>query len=111
MESVISSSVIDPPLRSSSRTSFRVRSTWTLETAGCFLKWARMPCAQNEQTIPLTVVFTVTTRSGAAALASGTLASHVQHHWVHDAVFFDVHARQSNGVLLELPVRSSWDAP
>jgi lipopolysaccharide transport system ATP-binding protein len=34
------------------------------------------------------------------AFASGTLEQHVQHHWVHDAVYFDVHSPFKNGVLI-----------
>lgn len=36
------------------------------------------------------------------AIASGTLSTHSQHHWVHDALFFDVHSRFRNGVLINL---------
>ncbi|MBB3900234.1 ABC transporter ATP-binding protein [Roseococcus suduntuyensis] len=36
------------------------------------------------------------------AMASGTLENHVQHHWVHDALFFDVHSPFRNGVLLAI---------
>lgn len=39
-----------------------------------------------------------------AAVASGTLAVHVQHHWVHDALMFDVHSPRQDGVLLGLPL-------
>jgi len=34
------------------------------------------------------------------AIADGTLDSHVQLHWVHDAIVFDVHSRLSNGVIV-----------
>lgn len=34
------------------------------------------------------------------ALASGTLQEHVQHHWLHDAIFFDVHSPFRNGVMV-----------
>lgn len=34
------------------------------------------------------------------ALASGTLLEHVQHHWLHDAIFFDVHSPFRNGVMV-----------
>jgi lipopolysaccharide transport system ATP-binding protein len=36
------------------------------------------------------------------AIASGTLVSHVQHHWVHDVLFFDVRSPFHNGVLLAM---------
>lgn len=36
------------------------------------------------------------------AIASGTRQNHVQHHWVHDALFFDVHSPFRNGVLLAI---------
>jgi lipopolysaccharide transport system ATP-binding protein len=35
-----------------------------------------------------------------AACASGTLDTHVQHHWLHDALMFDVHSPHKNGVLI-----------
>jgi lipopolysaccharide transport system ATP-binding protein len=40
------------------------------------------------------------------ALASGTLESHVQHHWVHDALFFDVHSPYNNGVMIAVPMKN-----
>jgi lipopolysaccharide transport system ATP-binding protein len=39
-----------------------------------------------------------------AAIASGTMVSHVQHHWVHDALLFSVHSSSLNGVLVGIPV-------
>jgi lipopolysaccharide transport system ATP-binding protein len=39
-----------------------------------------------------------------AAIASGTRESHVQHHWLHDALMFDVHSAHGNGVLFALPM-------
>jgi lipopolysaccharide transport system ATP-binding protein len=38
------------------------------------------------------------------SIASGTLDTHTQHHWVHDAIIFDVHSTQRNGVLLSVPM-------
>jgi len=39
------------------------------------------------------------------AIASGTLDYHVQHHWLHDALMFDVHSSFHNGVMFALPMR------
>jgi lipopolysaccharide transport system ATP-binding protein len=39
------------------------------------------------------------------AIASGTLETHVQHHWLHDALMFDVHSPYRNGVMVAVPVR------
>jgi lipopolysaccharide transport system ATP-binding protein len=39
------------------------------------------------------------------AIASGTLETHVQHHWLHDALMFDVHSQYRNGVMIALPMR------
>lgn len=39
-----------------------------------------------------------------AAIASGTLDVHVQHHWLHDALLFDVHSRYRNGVMMAIPM-------
>lgn len=36
------------------------------------------------------------------AVATGSLAEHVQHHWVHDALMFDVHST-IGGVVFALP--------
>ncbi|MGQ2185370.1 ABC transporter ATP-binding protein [Bradyrhizobium barranii] len=36
------------------------------------------------------------------ALASGTPEEHVQHHWLHDAIFFDVHSPFRNGVMIAM---------
>jgi lipopolysaccharide transport system ATP-binding protein len=41
-----------------------------------------------------------------AAIASGTMLSHVQHHWVHDALLFTVHSSSLNGVLIGIPMES-----
>ncbi len=39
------------------------------------------------------------------ALAEGTVASHVQHHWIHDALFFKVHATSvHSGCLVGIPM-------
>jgi lipopolysaccharide transport system ATP-binding protein len=40
----------------------------------------------------------------AAAVASGTIDSHVQHHWVHEALVFEVHSPIEKGVLVGLPM-------
>jgi lipopolysaccharide transport system ATP-binding protein len=39
------------------------------------------------------------------AVASGTLETHSQHHWVHDALFFDVHSAHRNGVLVGIDLQ------
>jgi lipopolysaccharide transport system ATP-binding protein len=41
-----------------------------------------------------------------AAIASGTMQSHVQHHWLHDALIFSVHSSSLNGVLVGIPMES-----
>lgn len=41
-----------------------------------------------------------------AAIASGTMDSHVQHHWLHDAVTFVVHSPLRSGVMVGIPMRS-----
>ncbi|MVF22904.1 ABC transporter ATP-binding protein [Methylocaldum sp. BRCS4] len=41
-----------------------------------------------------------------AAIASGTLTSHVQHHWIHDALMFTVHASTVTGVIVGIPMKS-----
>jgi lipopolysaccharide transport system ATP-binding protein len=41
-----------------------------------------------------------------AAIASGTLEQHVQHHWLHDSMIFKVHSPFRNGVMVALPMRS-----
>jgi lipopolysaccharide transport system ATP-binding protein len=40
-----------------------------------------------------------------AAIASGTPLCHVQHHWIHDALLFTVHATSLTGVLVGIPTR------
>jgi lipopolysaccharide transport system ATP-binding protein len=40
-----------------------------------------------------------------AACASGTLDTHVQHHWLHDALVFDVHSPFKNGVLIAVEMQ------
>ncbi len=42
----------------------------------------------------------------AAAIASGTLQQHVQHHWIHDALILTVHSSCQNGVLIGIPMQS-----
>ena len=39
------------------------------------------------------------------AIASGTLETHVQHRWLHDALMFDVHSPFRNGVMVAVPMR------
>ena len=39
-----------------------------------------------------------------AAVASGTIDSHVQHHWVHEALVFEVQSPIEKGVLVGLPM-------
>jgi lipopolysaccharide transport system ATP-binding protein len=34
------------------------------------------------------------------AIATGSIESHVQLHWVHDAIVFDVHSTHKDGVLI-----------
>lgn len=38
------------------------------------------------------------------AIASGTLETHIQHHWLHDAYFFDVHSPFKNGVMIAITI-------
>ncbi|TCH99675.1 ABC transporter ATP-binding protein [Roseococcus sp. SYP-B2431] len=38
------------------------------------------------------------------AFASGTLANHVQHHWIHDAIVFEVHPTRDVGAVMLLEV-------
>ena len=40
----------------------------------------------------------------AAAVASGTIDNHVQHHWVHEALVFEVKSPIEKGVLVGLPM-------
>ena len=42
------------------------------------------------------------TYSISPAFASGTQETHVQHHWIHDAIVFEVHPRRDVGALLLL---------
>jgi lipopolysaccharide transport system ATP-binding protein len=42
----------------------------------------------------------------AAAVASGTLESHVQHHWLHEAFVFTVNSPLRNGVMVGIPMTS-----
>lgn len=41
----------------------------------------------------------------AVAVASGTLKSHVQHHWVHEALVFTIQNQRETGVLLGVPMK------
>ncbi len=38
------------------------------------------------------------------AIASGTQVDHVQHHWVHDALIFDVRPRRDLGAVVHIPM-------
>jgi lipopolysaccharide transport system ATP-binding protein len=40
------------------------------------------------------------------ALATGSLLSHIHHHWLHDALMFDVHSA-IGGVIFGLPATST----
>ena len=42
----------------------------------------------------------------AIAVASGTLESHVQHHWVHEALIFTVQNDRNTGVLIGVPMKN-----
>jgi lipopolysaccharide transport system ATP-binding protein len=39
-----------------------------------------------------------------AAVASGTIDNHVQHHWLHEALIFEVNSPIEKGVLVGLPM-------
>lgn len=39
------------------------------------------------------------------AIASGTIKNHIQHHWLHDALVFDVHSVHSNGVMIAVSMQ------
>lgn len=39
------------------------------------------------------------------ACASGTLDHHIQHHWMHDALIFDVNSPYRNGVLIAVEMQ------
>jgi lipopolysaccharide transport system ATP-binding protein len=41
-----------------------------------------------------------------AAIASGTIESHVQHHWLHDSMLFRVHSPFPNWVMIAVPMHS-----
>ena len=41
-----------------------------------------------------------------AAIAEGTMAQHVQHHWMHDAFFFKVHSNDIRYGLMGIPMES-----
>ncbi|WP_128930964.1 ABC transporter ATP-binding protein [Bradyrhizobium zhanjiangense] len=63
------------------------------------------------QTIEISFVFELPClQSGeyaiTAAIASGTLENHVQHHWLHDALIFAVNSPYRNGVMVAVPMRS-----
>jgi len=40
------------------------------------------------------------------SVASGTLDDHVQHHWVHEAIVFNVNTDLNTGVMIKIPVTS-----
>ena len=46
----------------------------------------------------------------AAAVASGTIDEHVQHHWMHEAVVFEVTSPIEKGVLVGLPMEIEMHA-
>jgi lipopolysaccharide transport system ATP-binding protein len=46
----------------------------------------------------------------AAAVASGTIDNHVQHHWVHEALVFEVESPIEKGVLVGLPMEIEMHA-
>jgi lipopolysaccharide transport system ATP-binding protein len=41
-----------------------------------------------------------------AAIASGTLERHVQHHWLHDSMIFKIHSPFRNGVMVAIAMQS-----
>jgi lipopolysaccharide transport system ATP-binding protein len=41
-----------------------------------------------------------------AAVAEGTIYQHVQHHWMHDAIFFKVHSSDIRYGLIGIPMES-----
>ena len=41
-----------------------------------------------------------------AAIASGSIEQHVQHHWLHDSIIFKVHSPFRNGVIVAIPMQS-----
>jgi lipopolysaccharide transport system ATP-binding protein len=45
-----------------------------------------------------------------AAVASGTIDNHVQHHWVHEALVFEVQSPIEKGVLVGLPMEIEMHA-
>jgi lipopolysaccharide transport system ATP-binding protein len=46
-----------------------------------------------------------------AAIAEGTQAAHVQHHWIHDALFFKSHCAEVASGLVGIPVRAELVMP
>ena len=46
----------------------------------------------------------------AAAVASGSIETHVQHHWVHEALVFEVQSPIEKGVLVGLPMQIEMHA-
>lgn len=46
----------------------------------------------------------------AAAVASGTIDNHVQHHWMHEALIFEVKSPIEKGVLVGLPMEIEMHA-
>jgi len=44
-----------------------------------------------------------------AAVASGTIESHVQHHWQHEAFVFTVNSPLRNGVMVGIPMTISME--
>jgi lipopolysaccharide transport system ATP-binding protein len=56
-------------------------------------------CFEFELPLLMTGDYAVT-----AAIASGSLDSHVQHHWMHDAFIFRVNSPARTGVLVGIPM-------
>ncbi|PIT00987.1 hypothetical protein TSA1_09620 [Bradyrhizobium nitroreducens] len=67
-----------------------IREGQTIDVAFVF----ELPCLQSGE-------YAIT-----AAIASGTLDNHVQHHWLHDALIFTVNSPYRNGVMFAVPMRS-----
>lgn len=70
--------------------SLKVQESGLLEAKFCF----KVPHLKSGQYIV------------APAIASGTLESHVQHHWIHEALAFTVHSRSLKEILINIPMDS-----
>lgn len=79
--------------------------------ANTYLSYEQMPVsAEPGQTFEATFSFYLPTLmvgdySISAAIADGTLQSHTQLHWMHDAVFFKVTGSTLDGVLVGIPMQ------